>query len=287
MKFYIVDVFAEAAYQGNQLAVVILDHEISQGKMQNIAKEINFSETTFILSNDYRAHSYRVKIFTPDAEIPFAGHPTLGTAYIIRNYLEVHSPVQVTLRLNVGDIPVTFQNDIAWMTQHQPVFMQEIEPERIAATLGLSDDDIYPGAPVQNVSTGLPSIVTGVKDLETLKRCQLQPLKYQELLDELGPANLLVFTDEAEQHQNHLHSRVFMFTSGHLEDPATGSAHGNLASYLLNHQFYDKNHIAYRMEQGYATGRKSLLYVEASKDHQEYNIQIGGKMEITAEGYWY
>jgi len=118
LDFYIVDVFAERKFSGNQLAVVRNANLLSENEMQQIAKEMNFSETTFILSDEPNHGGFDVRIFTPEAEVPFAGHPTLGTAYILKN--EVFNKVMdsVILNLKVGKIPVFFDNDILWMKQH-------------------------------------------------------------------------------------------------------------------------------------------------------------------------
>ncbi|MBS4199858.1 PhzF family phenazine biosynthesis protein [Bacillus sp. FJAT-49732] len=286
MKFYIVDVFAENKYEGNQLAVCLPDGNIGQEEMQAIAKEINFSETTFIKSGLQRNGGYDVKIFTPDSEIPFAGHPTIGTAYIIQRFLEDKEATEIKLNLNVGQVPVVFEEQYAWMTQNQPVFGTEIDIETIAKTLQIGIEDINSDYPVQVVSTGLPSIIVNVNTLDAINRCKINHNVYDEILEKIGNANLLIFTEETIHPENDLHARVFMFTSGHLEDPATGSANGNLAGYLLEHNFLGKNNINYRVEQGYSIGRKSLLKVQAKKIANNFLIQVGGRIFVVAEGKW-
>jgi len=137
LTFYIVDVFAEEKYAGNQLAVVRDAAVLSNSQMQQIAKEMNYSETTFILSEELREGGYDVRIFTPGAEVPFAGHPTLGTAYVIRQEI-IKKPVEtVNLNLKVGRIPVTFQDagegeDILWMKQIEPTFGEVFDAGDIA-----------------------------------------------------------------------------------------------------------------------------------------------------------
>lgn len=286
MKFYIVDVFAENKYEGNQLAVCLPDENIEQEEMQAIAKETNFSETTFIMSGLQENGGYDVKIFTPDSEIPFAGHPTIGTAFIIQQLFEDHKAAEIKLNLKVGQVPVVFENQYAWMTQNQPVFGTEIDVETIAKSLQIDIEDINNDYPVQVVSTGLPSIIVNLKTLDAVNRCKVNHQVYDEMLEKIGDANLLVFTEETIHPENDLHARVFMFTSGHLEDPATGSANGNLAGYLLKHNFFNKNNISYSVEQGYSIGRPSLLKIKAKKNDDNFLIQVGGSIFVIAEGKW-
>ncbi|MBD8006741.1 PhzF family phenazine biosynthesis protein [Bacillus sp. Sa1BUA2] len=285
-KFYIVDVFAENKYEGNQLAVCLPDENIEQEEMQAIAKEINFSETTFIMSGLKENGGYDVKIFTPDSEIPFAGHPTIGTAFIIQQLFEDHKAAEIKLNLKVGQVPVVLEDQYAWMTQNQPVFGTEFDSETIAKALQIDIEDINNDYPIQVVSTGLPSIIVNLKTLDAVNKCKVNHQVYDEMLEKVGDANLLVFTDETMHSENDLHTRVFMFTSGHLEDPATGSANGNLAGYLLKHNFFNKNNISYSVEQGYSIGRPSLLKVKAKKKDDNFVIQVGGSIFIVAEGKW-
>ncbi len=286
MKFYIVDVFAENKYEGNQLAVCLPDENIEQEEMQAIAKEINFSETTFIMSGLKENGGYDVKIFTPDSEIPFAGHPTIGTAFIIQQLFEDHKAAEIKLNLKVGQVPVVLEDQYAWMTQNQPVFGTEFDSETIAKALQIDIEDINNDYPIQVVSTGLPSIIVNLKTLDAVNKCKVNHQVYDEMLEKVGDANLLVFTDETMHSENDLHTRVFMFTSGHLEDPATGSANGNLAGYLLKHNFFNKNNISYSVEQGYSIGRPSLLKVKAKKKDDNFVIQVGGSIFVVAEGKW-
>ncbi|WP_459502663.1 PhzF family phenazine biosynthesis protein [Bacillus sp. C1] len=286
MRYYIVDVFAENKYEGNQLAVCIPDGNIKQEEMQAIAKEINFSETTFIMSGLQENGGYDVKIFTPDSEMPFAGHPTIGTAYIIQHLYQDNRSAEIKLNLTVGQIPVVFEEQYVWMKQNQPVFGTEIAIETIAETLQISMEDIHNTYPIQVVSTGFPSIIVHLKTLNAVNRCQVNHDLYNEILKKVGNANLLVFTTETIHSKNDIHARVFMFTSGHLEDPATGSANGNLAGYLLEYNFFNKNKVNYSVEQGYYIGRPSLLKVKAEKMNGNFSIEIGGRIFIVAEGKW-
>ena len=287
MKFYIVDVFAENKYEGNQLAVFIPEGKMEPTEMQKIAREMNFSETTFINSGIQDNGGYDVKIFSPDSELPFAGHPTLGTAYVIKNLLDRSDSNKIKLNLPVGQIPVVFENQYAWMTQNQPEFGAKVEIDRIPAILQINREDINTELPIQVVSTGLPSVIVHLNSLDAISRCKINHRAYAELLKDMGDVNLLVFTTETASPENDLNVRLFMPIPGYLEDPATGSANGNLAGYLLEHNFFNSNEINYRVEQGAFIDRPSLLKINAKKTDNHYLIQVGGKVIVVSEGTWY
>ena len=287
MKFYIVDVFAENKYEGNQLAVFIPEGKMEPTEMQKIAREMNFSETTFINSGIQDNGGYDVKIFSPDSELPFAGHPTLGTAYVIKNLLDRSDSNKIKLNLPVGQIPVVFENQYAWMTQNQPEFGAKVEIDRIPAILQINREDINTELPIQVVSTGLPSVIVHLNSLDAISRCKINHRAYAELLKDMGDVNLLVFTTETASPENDLNVRLFMPIPGYLEDPATGSANGNLAGYLLEHNFFNSNEISYRVEQGAFIDRPSLLKIKAKKTDDHYLIQVGGQVITVSEGKWY
>ncbi|MDR6224170.1 PhzF family phenazine biosynthesis protein [Desmospora profundinema] len=289
MRFYWVDVFAEEKYQGNQLAVFIPEREISTEEMQCIAREVRLSETAFILSDRQANGGYHVRIFTPDEEVPFAGHPTLGTAYIIRRILEQSAGDRVLLNLKVGPIPVNFTGEDGQeltMKQNQPVFGPVLPPEPMLEILHLAEEDLDPSFPVQAVSTGLPSVMVPLRSLDAVRRCVVDHRKYQTFLNEVTKANLLVFTPETVHEENDLHVRVFVSDAGFAEDPATGSANGNLAGYLLEHRTFGGSSIRLRVEQGYKMKRPSLITIDAIKQDKTFQIRVGGKVFYVAKGEW-
>jgi trans-2,3-dihydro-3-hydroxyanthranilate isomerase len=290
MRFYLVDVFSENKYQGNQLAVFIVENNLSAIEMQKIAREVNFSETTFIVSDKKADLGYDVRIFTPDVEIPFAGHPTLGTAFVISQVLEKDQSSKINLNLGIGQIPVTFTSEDKtelWMQQIEPSFKEIIPANIISEILHLNEDDINTIYPIQVVSTGLPAVIVPVKKIVAVKKCFINHQKYQSFLNEVTKANFLIFTPEVQKKENDLHVRVFMDDPGFLEDPATGSANGNLAGFLLEYNFFKRNSINIRIEQGYEIGRPSLLKIKAEKIQQKFSIQVGGKCFLVAKGEWF
>lgn len=287
MPFYIVDVFAEQKYQGNQLAVFMNAGGLSDVDMQCIAHETNFAETSFILSNKKADGGYDVRIFTPDYEVPFAGHPTLGTACIIHKEMENGNSEIVILNLKVGQIPVTFeQGGSLWMKQKAPAFGPHFNPDPIAEILGITRNDIDKRFPVRLVSTGLGSIIVPLNTLDAVKRCRINHEKYRRFLEEESKSIILVFTDQTYHTINTLNVRVFADDTGYPEDAATGSANGNLAAYLLEHDYFSNCDLKYSVEQGYEMGRPSLLQVKAEKAGSQFDINVGGKVILIARGEW-
>ena len=285
MKFYIVDVFAEHKYQGNQLAVFLADGEsLTPLQMQQIAKEINFAESSFILSDKLSDGGYKVRIFSPAAELPFAGHPSLGTAFILN--MLYPGDMQKVLNLHVGQITVTSSANGLSMLQKQPIFNEIIPAQIVAEILNINVNEVNNDYPVQIVSTGLPALIVPLKTLEAVKKCRINHDKYQYFIDNVFMCNIMVFSAETLNPQNHIHARVFVDDPGFQEDPATGSANGNLAGYLLKYNLYNSDKIDLRVEQGHALGRPSLLHLVADKSGDNFNINVGGQVFMIAQGEW-
>ena len=289
-RFYIVDVFAEKKYAGNQLAVFRDVEGLSPGEMLEITKEMNYSETTFIMTDVMRNNGFDVRIFTPKEEIPFAGHPTLGTAFIIQSELIKNPVEQVNLNMRVGQIPVTISYDnktphILWMKQISPEFYQTFPMDRISEVLSLDPSDIDSRYPIEEVSTGLPFIIIPLKSLDAVSQILINKEKYYRLIDTTRAKALLVFCPEPIKKENHLHVRVFTDYYGMPEDPATGSANGCLAGYLVKNSFYKSDHIDLRVEQGYEIGRPSLLFLKAGKkDSGDIDVHVGGSVKLIGRG---
>ncbi|MEG4817154.1 PhzF family phenazine biosynthesis protein [Microcoleus sp. K5-D4] len=291
MNFYIVDVFAESKYAGNQLAVFCGAGvaELSEAQMLLIAREINYSETTFIRSPDPRDGGYDVRIFTPKKELPFAGHPTLGTAFVLQQEIIRQKVDRVILNLAVGQIPVTFNYhnesaDILWMRQNAPSFGQVLSAETLANVLNLQPDEIDANFPIQEVSTGVPFIIVPLKTLASLKKAQVNLDKYFELVNTMEAKEILIFCPETYSDINDLSVRVFAHSLGIPEDPATGSANGCLAGYLVEHDYYGSAKIDVRVEQGYEIDRPSLLLLQAAKNEGKITVLVGGKVVMVAKG---
>ncbi|EKQ70149.1 phenazine biosynthesis protein PhzF family [Leptolyngbyaceae cyanobacterium JSC-12] len=289
LSFYIVDVFAETKYAGNQLAVFTNAGTLSSDQMQAIAKEVNFSETTFILSPEQRQGGYDVRIFTPAKELPFAGHPTLGTAFVLQQAV-IQQPIeQVNLNLPVGQIPVTIavQNaepDVLWMKTNPPTFGKTVTAEAIAPVLTLLPEDIDLRFPIQEVSTGLPFLMVPLKSLDALQRIHINTERLMMLVEALQAKQVFVFCPETRHPVNQFSARMFAPLLGIPEDPATGSANSCFAGYLVEHNVLGSEAIAARVEQGYEIDRPSLLRLKAEKKNGKIAVAVGGTVVMVAKG---
>jgi trans-2,3-dihydro-3-hydroxyanthranilate isomerase len=289
LTFYIVDVFAEEKYAGNQLAVFRGGSNLSGEEMLRIAQEMHYSETTFILSETPRQGGYDVRIFTPGEEVPFAGHPTLGTAHILRQEILEQPVEEIILNLKAGRIPVTFEpvdngTTIYWMRQIEPQFGETLGTNDLAAVLNLDPGEIDGRTPIQQVSTGLPFIIVPLRNLASLQKARINQDKYFALIEHTWAKAVLVYCPESHQPHNQISVRVFVDCFGIPEDPATGSGQGCLAGYLVHYRYFGTPQIDLRSEQGFEIGRPSLLYLRAGEQTGKINISVGGKALTVARG---
>lgn len=285
LQYVWVDVFAEGQWAGNQLAVVRSGNRLEPAAMQRIAKEMNLSETTFLISETERDGGYDVRIFTPSQELPFAGHPTLGTAYVIREKLYGGKAERIALNLKAGQIPVEFGEDgILWMTQLPPSFGEPLLRQDAADVLGMPVDRLDDRFPVQAVSTGSPFLIVPLRSLEDVKQASLHvPLFFERFGRDLA-RGVLVFAPEAYDDQAELAVRVFCGPVGIVEDPATGSANGCFAGYLSKHSVTGGAIVDTAVQQGYEIGRPSTLYLRSRPKGQSIEVRVGGRVRIVAEG---
>ena len=279
--FYIVDVFAEGAYAGNQLAVLPEGQHFSGAEMQQIARAFNFAETTFICGGSAE-QGYDVRIFTPDRELPFAGHPTLGTAWIIREKLG-GPETELVLNLGVGPIPVSFAADgVAWMRQNSPQFIGQVEQAQVAELLGLEPAAFDAEFPIEIVSTGIPFVLVPLKDQAALRSIVVNNNGWRHFNDE----GVLAFALPGYAAEQQLSARMFAGPLGVTEDPATGSANGCLAAWLCQHQYFGAGQIDICVGQGYEIGRPSQLYLSAESTDGDIEVRVGGRVQAVAEGRW-
>lgn len=285
-EFCVVDVFAEKKYAGNQLAVFRNAERIPDDEMLKIARETNYSETSFIMSDEPVNGEYGVRIFTKTGEVPFAGHPTLGTAYVIQREIVGDFTGKIVMNLKVGRIEVHIgasedERNVLWMTQKTPSFGQIRDPGEIAEMLGISEDDLDGRFPVQDVSTGLPSVMVPVKTLEAMKKIRMDRNEYFSVVrDKI----VLAFCPETYIRENDLNVRVFADCHGIPEDPATGSANGCLAGYLSKYRYFGNDKVDVRVEQGYEMERPSLLFLKAFLNEGAVSVKVGGRVVLVAKG---
>ncbi|ASS95528.1 PhzF family phenazine biosynthesis protein [Peribacillus simplex] len=289
INYSIVDVFSNGKYTGNQLAVFKNAGNIPDNEMQQIAKEINFSETTFILSDSKNDGGYDVRIFTPNEEVPFAGHPTLGTAYIIQNEV-LKAPLDtIILNFKGGQITVSFNNqeELLWMKQNEPTFGRILDTDKIYEVLNIHKENIDDRFPIQEVSTGLPVLVVPLKSLEAVRKVKINREKYFELIEHTDAKAIMVFSPETYDSKNDLNVRDFADYYGIPEDAATGSSNGCLAAYLVKYRYFKKSEIDIRVEQGCEIERPSLLFLKAGDVNGEIVVHVGGKVVKIAQGEWF
>lgn len=300
IEYYLVDVFTSLKYGGNQLAVFIdFKNEVSTENMQKIARELNFPEITFIKEN-HNNEIFNVRIFTPEYEVPFAGHPSLGTAFIISKYLLSKPKESITLSLKHSNIIInlTSINDIDKsnfiMKQAEPEFITIYKHQEIANGLGLQLNVLNTQKPIEEISTGLPYIIIPVLNLEEINQLNLDSRKVIEFLtlknkfktnSQTGLTTSLFFvTDETFYKSSSFNTRMFCVENGRLiEDAATGSANGCFLAYLLKNK---STEISAIVEQGFQMKRKSYIHLDGKIENNKYSLKIGGQVIDVGKGKW-
>lgn len=286
-NYILVDVFTDRIFGGNQLAVFPNAAELDPALMQPIAREFNLSETTFVLPPKDSSHDVQVRIFTPARELPMAGHPTVGTAFVLANL--DRAPLNGTVRFleGVGVIPVDIQQDArgikATMTQPLPEF-REIRTNRqsIAEMLSLKSDDLL-DLPIQVVTTGVPYTIIPIKTREAVGRIKVRIDLFEQLFSLDDASGLYVFTPETADPSANVHSRMFAPEFGIAEDPATGSAAGPLGAYLVRYGLAQPGFIL--NEQGVEMGRPSYITIGVERDGEEFTkITVGGYSQAVGTG---
>jgi trans-2,3-dihydro-3-hydroxyanthranilate isomerase len=289
LRFYVVDVFAESRLAGNQLAVFRDCADLTTDQMQRIAQEMHYSESTFILSETPHDGGYDVRVFTPNDELPFAGHPTLGTAFIVQSQIIGEHVEKVVLNYKVGQIPVTFsykdgKPDVLWMRQKAPTFGKKFDRTRIAKTLGLKASEIDSRFPVQLISTGVPFVIVPLKGLKAIRRIRINHDLLARLFKETKTTVILVFSPETYSKDKDLNVRVLGLPETIPEDPGTGAGNGCLAAYLVKHKYFGSDRIDIQVEQGYEIDRRSLLLLRASDSPNGIEVNVGGRVYFVASG---
>jgi len=298
--FIQVDVFTDKPFGGNPLAVFPDAEGLTAEEMQSLAREMNLSETTFVLPPAAAGADFKVRIFTPAAELPFAGHPVVGTHWALAHLgrFALSEPItQVCFELGVGVLPADLhvvggRVEKVVMTQDRPTFHAILEEaSKLAEGLGLDVKAITEtGLPVQIVSTGVPQMMVPVRSLaevQALDAGELNTAALNRVCRATGTHCVMVFSLETEQAASTVHCRMFAPLLGVPEDPATGSANGALGAYLVHHRAIPlaepTTHII--SEQGAEIGRSSTLFVEVDREGDEPTaVRVGGQVVLVAEG---
>jgi trans-2,3-dihydro-3-hydroxyanthranilate isomerase len=287
-QLHVVDVFAEHPYAGNQLAVVISERPLADATMQLIATETNYSETTFVAPAPEPDGGYRVRMFTPAREIAFAGHPILGTAWVLRQQLGLASSKLVQLNLAVGRVRVTFERDragadIGWFVAPPVTLGAKCDPAAMAAALGLERDELDPDLPVQLAAAGTAAMIVPVRTPASLYRSRLNLDAYAQVAAQGFPPLVYLFCLHSLNHRNDIVARFFFEAQGVREDPATGNGAAFLGSYLLEHRLF-KGGFSLRIEQGHLVRRPSLLMLRGRIQDGSRQVAVGGWVVPTIRG---
>ncbi len=290
-RYVVADVFTDTPFQGNPVAVVLDAEDLSTEQMQRIAVEFGYSETTFVLPPDDAAHTARVRIFTPSREIPFAGHPNVGTAYVLATYAAMNdTPLPETLLFEeiAGLVPVRLLKDNGTVTGAELVTPEalscrsEVSPEKVAACLSLTAEDIR--TEVHNplvASVGLPFLVVELASRDALHRCVPNLQGFRAVLPLDGAVSVYAYTQDKDAGEvGDLQAR--MLTPRMTEDPATGSATAAVTALLALLQ--DQTTLSLQVSQGVDMGRASVLYSGYDASSGKPVVRVGGNCVITMEG---
>ncbi|MGZ4868132.1 MAG: PhzF family phenazine biosynthesis protein [Candidatus Angelobacter sp.] len=285
LPFVQVDVFTSVPLEGNQLAVFADGRSLTDAQMQALARETNLSETTFILPRDAateRERGVRVRIFTTTEELPFAGHPTLGTAMVLRGDSGAE---EVALDLNVGRIPVRFSTrdglPFGIMTQRDPEFKQKHSREEVARAAGLAIADIADDLPIQTVSTGNSFAMVPLKSLAVLQKLSPTWAHMQAYLDKSDAKFFYFVSRETLNPEAKLQSRMIFYNG---EDPATGSAAGPCAAWAVQYGVVPADQQVL-MEQGVEMKRRSRIFFSAGRNGDKIvNVRVGGHVVEVVRG---
>jgi len=298
LHYYLVDVFTNKMFGGNQLAVFVEGGEVPPELMQLIAKEFNLSETTFVLPPQDPSNTFQLRIFTPGKELPMAGHPTVGTAFVLARegkFERTGDETMIRFEEGVGPIPVSvlFKGDAparATMSQPLPTFGLQVEDTGpVAEMLSLWRADLDDRLPVQVVSCGVPFLFVPVRELQSIRSIKVRLDMVDRVMSGLDTHDIFVFTREVEYEGSTVHSRMFAPSMGISEDPATGGASGPLGAYLVRYGVVPLSeegtaHIV--SEQGIEMGRPSFIHIEIEKQGDQISaVKVGGECVYVGEGF--
>ena len=288
-ELFIVDVFAEQPYAGNQLAVVVGEEFPAADKMQAIAAEMNFSETTFITRQPEADGGYRVRIYTPAREIAFTGHPIIGTAWVLNQYIVPMNASQLQLNLEVGQVRVSFESsgdghEVVWFVAPHIKLGNIIDAAEIAGVLGLSAQDIDSASPVQVAAAGTSAIMVPLTSQDALERSMLDLQAFSTLADAGYPPLVYVYTHETRDPANDLSVRFFFEAHGVREDPATGNGAAFLGAYLSHYKIMPAIDRPLRIEQGHQVRRPSLIMLRKTASGVGESVDVGGRVIACLKG---
>ena len=295
-RYVTADVFTDVPFGGNQLAVFPDARGIPEHRLLDVTREFNFSETTFVYPPTDAAHTRRLRIFTPGAELPFAGHPTVGTAHVLAAIGEIPlagDATRIVFEEGVGPVPVLIRAkdgvpDFAQLSVAKLPEAGPPTPDRaaMAAVLGLEVDDLLDGAWMpQAFSCGLPFTFVALRDIDAVRRSRLRMDAWATTLKDAWSTEVFVFARGGDRPGTDFHARMFAPALNVPEDPATGSANAALAGYLAARDPRRDGMLSWRVEQGFEMGRPSILEVEADVvGGRVTGVRVGGASVLVSEG---
>jgi trans-2,3-dihydro-3-hydroxyanthranilate isomerase len=292
-RFVTLDVFTDKRFAGNPLAVVLELDGLETAAMQTIAREFNLSETVFVQPPENKSHRAKLRIFTPANELPFAGHPTVGTAVLLALRDGGDNERDFILEENIGLVPCRVRpkgKESGRATFDLPRLPEEIgapaDNATIATALNIGIDDIgFDGMPVQRWSAGAPYTIVPVRGLDAIGRCRIGTAHWDKAFGFDSHSAAFIVCREASEPGHAFHTRMFAPGAGIAEDPATGSAAAAFAGYLAAHDVYPDGEHVIRIEQGYEMGRASLMELTLKiAGGKLTGASIGGSAVIVTEG---
>ncbi len=285
LKFYICNSFTQRSFEGNP-AGVVFDDEGSLGcdMMQKIAAQLNLVETTFVLPSDHERFSCNMRYFTPLKELPITGHPTLAAWQIMLNTKRVSPQGQHKIKTQGGTINIEQERGSIYLSQSSPVFTEIVQDgvEEVLSVFSLAKEDLL-DYPIAGVNAGLGHLIFGVKDIKTLFKMSFELDALKGVCHKYELQEAQIFSLETVDNQNTLHTRNFCPREG-LEDPACGNGNAALGGYFLKYIEPDTGNIMLKAEQGHIINKPSLIEIKAKRKADGYDIQIGGKAVLMAEG---
>lgn len=295
LHFLQLDVFTRQPFGGNQLAVFTDARGLTTEQMQTLTREMNYSESTFLLPPELPSCAMKVRIFTPGMEMPMAGHPTVGTtaAIVMRGLVDLPADGVLMLELNIGPVKVEVERrdggaPFVWMNHYPPVFTPSPALHAAAAeAMGLAVEDLDTDLPLEIVSTGVPYLFVPVLTLEGIGRAQSEPNALSRLFTSSEPVSVGLFTREVTDSSATFHARMFSpHLDGITEDPATGSMAAPFGAYAAKYRLLpDAPFNRFMIEQGIEMQRPSQIMVEVAREDPDYRIRIGGDSVLVGEGH--
>jgi trans-2,3-dihydro-3-hydroxyanthranilate isomerase len=294
MRYFHLDVFTDTRFEGNQLAVFPEPRGLSTDDMQRIAKEMNFSESTFIFPKEGRG-DVKMRIFTPGQELPMAGHPTIGSTFALAiEGVIAKGRDEFVFELGVGPTPVSLEWNasglaFAWMTQPLPTFGPVIQDRKtLAEAVGVTPSDLVDGLPIQVVSCGVPFLFVPITTRKALDNVSIDRKTYARACRESGTEErpVFFFTTERGSGPETVYSRMLAPGFGISEDPATGSASGPLGAYLVRYRVVTPDSARQMLSlQGVAMGRPSRLHISIDSDEDRITrVRVGGQSVLVGRG---